>query len=254
MDRLQAASISESDINLANRLRALEEAEKTTDYAREHCLDASLHDKASMPAIIAICYALLNRKDEARRFGRLCVERSIEYFFGDWRLTYKPERILKNPNYWDQNMMWMWLFEHALFCAVLYAEETSLSRLIQFPNRNRHIDPGQCVEDRDVLVAFADFLKQKQFTNEGLTIAESLIAARSVRSRHIARILLAMHLRRAVEVEQCLNEYLEYYRRRELPDKDITKKISTMGTVLARLASQLNMPVSIGGRYAPYLM
>ena len=254
MVRFERLGLKPEEVGLEDRLLFIEHADRSTPFAEVHLVDSMLWEQAYSRAVAAICYFLVDNTVDAQKIGAEALRRTEDYFFGEWRRTFKAEEVRKDPEYWRRYGPWMSLFEECLFLAATLDHWDQLRALAQYPNQDCRLDVDSKREERFLLLAIAEYLRSNKLTGNANDYLEHAISGKATRPALLAQLLRAIAARSIAASQQHFAAYLRHYKTREFPGRDITKKLCLMGSFFAALARRNEIPLEVPDGYADYLV
>jgi hypothetical protein len=181
------------------------------------------------------------------------LDEAIDFFFGDWRITFRvANNGLPDPLWWRQNFIWMDLFEDVLLWGSVLGRWDILRRLGEYPGPDCRVDDGYRPENLHFFMALGALLREKvECRVKALTGGT---AGRSKSCKLASAVLEACLRRDAKSINRTLSVLLERYKRSEFPKHDITKKVCAVGTFFFHWAAKEGVAVTRPESYADHIV
>jgi hypothetical protein len=234
----------EASIPLATRLPP-----KPSDFNRAWA-------KANLPFtrfLLSLACYYAGEIELARNHGKKCIEECDEFFFGDWRNTYKTGENQIDPGWWKRETEWMWIFECALVWGSVLGEWQFLAKVGAFPESDSYIFEDYIPQDRNMYVAIGRLLcdDSKNDLEDFLRLAE---VGPRVYCRLLVPLIRAVLARDTNLFQERLTKYLRHYVSEKFPEEKFTSKISIHGTVFVHWAEKEGLAIKVPPEYADHIV
>jgi hypothetical protein len=205
-------------------------------------------DKAMMVnalSLVAVKYYLLEEKGAATKHAAEVIHAAEEYFFGDWRNTFKTDHGGPDPMFWRRGERWMDYFSYGLGWGAALGDWEGLRKLAEYPDDNV---PDEGEPSRKALYrAFASHLLGRP---EPEVLAHLEGAGRKKLTALAAEALRQVLAGDAAAFNKALDDLLKKHRKAKFPLDQIPDAQSFDATFLVHLAEREGMKVELAGEAA----
>jgi hypothetical protein len=211
------------------------------------------YNQAADRSLLAILYYLVEEDDNARKHASEFFIAANELLFGSWRSEFtKPEKTT-DAAYWKHSFNWMQIFEAALLWGSVLGEWEFLKKLAAFPQPDSCISSGYGSQGRDLYVALGAFLREAPKAELDTLLVRASAGPKKF-CKLSAAVIRACIARDAAMIEKTLTDFLKYYKKREFPKEDITKKVSSEGTFFVHWAEKEKLAITVPPEFADYIV
>jgi hypothetical protein len=247
-------------LRLENKWWNYEQMERSIEISARLPSKASDYDRAVAKRLVPFSRFLLSlacyyagELELAREHAKKCLEESVEFFFGNWRNTYKSEDGKVDPAWWKRHTDWMGNYECVLLWGSVLGEWKYLENIGAFPEGDSDIALDCTRQDRDLYVAVGRFLAAS--SNEELEMWLGLAeTGPSEYCTLVAQVIRAARSRDRWRLQETLIKFLEYYKLEEFPQERFTAKISIWGTLFVRWAENECLNVNVPAEFTDYIV
>jgi hypothetical protein len=205
------------------------------------------------PFLVSILYFLLEDEFSSRKYATEAVDAAADFFGGAWRSELLTAEKKVDESYGKRAFIWMEVFEAALLCGSVLGRWEFLEKAGTFP------EPYSCVsdeyknQDRDLYVAIAALLRKSPISElEGSL--EKAAAGSKKSCKALVAVMRAGLARDVALFQKTLIAFLNYYKKSDFPNPDITKKISIFGTFFVHWAKKEGFVITIPPEFADHIV
>ena len=230
-------------------LQIVESAQATTHYD----IAWNKFRRARYQGLVALKYYILAEQHEARRHGKLCLERAEDFFHGSWRDEFIDPDGKHGTRWLQEKFDWMEVFRECLLWGSALGEWRFLKHCSGYPEKNACLSEGYTAQDRDALVAISVIVSGDQAEKSSQCINRAADGPRKG-CRLLTEVLISLVNGKINSFEEGFISYLKHYKKTDFPKEQITKKVSVEGTFLAHWARHHGMKVEVPSQFEDHIV
>jgi len=178
---------------------------------------------------------------------------TLEYFFGDWRNTFKFEKSGGDPNYWKRRE-WMGSYNDGLLACAITGKWDVAKQLSEYPDEKCGQDVDTQPEERSYLLALSEWLRTGVLESEGKKHLESAKSGKSPRAKEEAKLLEVAIMADEKSAKKIFSDYMAYYLKKVFPLRDVTEKQSKMGTFFWHRWKKSGIDIDLDSKHRDYII
>ena len=212
-----------------------------------------LRSRQSNHTVAALDYYLLGMLAETRKVAVQIPAITLDWLFGSWRTEFVSESGEKGHEALRASMSWMGGFEGSLLWGATLGEWEFLEKIAEYPSEDADIGyEGFDETDRLVFLAISSLLLNDQ--NRLSRYLNDLNENGGERSKHVAAVLDGMSQRDVARLNDALGKYLQYFKKREFPKRNIFRKVSVLGTFVYHYGHHLGLAVHVEPEFMDHIV
>jgi len=209
--------------------------------------DEAVFDLGSVCESLALNYYYNDKYEEAAKHARMCIDYTIEYFFGKWRdelpIDGKPPDAAKRKEFEP----WENMYRESMFWASCLGDWESIKKLSEYPTAEC---PVGRYEPRLFCIWWllvAAVIRGEKL--EGLSYTKAVEKSRRKYFRLLLSMLRAILQKDSDSLNSSLKDYLDYCKKNTFNRPEIDEKISRDGTFMINWARHKGLEVTYPAEY-----